>query len=119
MIWENSAPVLFDGVELLNSKNIIKSLNIGEPITAKIIDIENEEGYVELSLAGAHKQKNWQEIKEVKEKEETLIVKIIGANSGGLVANVNEIKAFLPVSQLSSEHYPRVDDGDRKKSWKN
>ena len=103
------------GVELLNSKNIIKSLNIGEPITAKIIDIENEEGYVELSLAGAHKQKNWQEIKEVKEKEETLIVKIIGANSGGLVANVNEIKAFLPVSQLSSEHYPRVDDGDRKK----
>lgn len=103
------------GVELLNSKNIVKNLNTGEPITAKIIDIENDEGYVELSLAGAHKQKNWQEIKAVKEKEETLTVKIIGANSGGLVANVNEIKAFLPVSQLSSEHYPRVDDGDRRK----
>ncbi|MDP3015390.1 MAG: S1 RNA-binding domain-containing protein [bacterium] len=103
------------GVELLNSKNIVKSLNAGEPITAKIIDVENDEGYVELSLAGAHKQKNWQEIKEIKEKEEALTVKIIGANSGGLVANVNEIKAFLPVSQLSSEHYPRVDDGDRRK----
>ena len=103
------------GVELLNSKNIIKSLNMGESITAKIIDIENEEGYVELSLAGAHKQKNWQEIKEIKDKEEALTVKIIGANSGGLVANINEIKAFLPVSQLSSGHYPRVDDGDRRK----
>lgn len=103
------------GAELLNSKNIVKNLNAGESITAKIIDVENEEGYVELSLAGAHKQKNWQEIKEIKEKEEALAVKIIGANSGGLLANINEIKAFLPVSQLSSEHYPRVDDGDRKK----
>ncbi|MEK7162941.1 MAG: S1 RNA-binding domain-containing protein [Patescibacteria group bacterium] len=103
------------GAEFLNAKTIIKNLNIGESVTAKIISQENEDGYIELSLAGAHKQKGWQELKELKEKEEPLIVKIIGANSGGLVANINEIKAFLPVSQLLSEHYPRVDDGDRKK----
>lgn len=103
------------GAEFLNARNIIKDLNIGESIPAKVIDPENENGYVELSLAGAHKQKGWQELKELKESEEPLTVKIIGANSGGLVANINEIKAFLPVSQLSNEHYPRVDDGDRKK----
>lgn len=103
------------GAELINSKSIVKGLNEGDLVTAKIIDTENEEGYIELSLAGAHKQKNWQEVKEIKEKEETLAVKIIGANSGGLLANINEIKAFLPVSQLSNEHYPRVDDGDRRK----
>jgi small subunit ribosomal protein S1 len=103
------------GAEFLNARNVVKDLNIGDAVVAKIIDLENENGYVELSLASAHKQKNWQELKEAKENEEVLLVKIIGANSGGLVANINEIKAFLPVSQLSNEHYPRVDDGDRNK----
>ncbi len=103
------------GAEFLNARNVIKDLNVGDAVVAKIIDLENENGYVELSLAGAHKQKNWQELKEAKENEEVLTVKIIGANSGGLVANVSEIKAFLPVSQLSNEHYPRVDDGDKNK----
>lgn len=103
------------GAEFLNAKNIIKNLEIGESIVAKIIDLENENGFVEFSLSSAHKQKGWQEIKNLKEKEEIITVKIIGANSGGLVANINEIKAFLPVSQLSVEHYPRVDNGDRKK----
>lgn len=103
------------GVELLNAKNIIKNLKVGEAATAKIKDPENEDGYVELSLAGAYQQKSWQDLKELKEKDETLTVKIIGANSGGLVATVSEIKAFLPVSQLANEHYPRVDNSDRNK----
>jgi len=103
------------GVELLNAKGIIKDLNVGDATFVKIIDLENENGHVELSLSGAYKQKNWQELKEFQEKEEVLTVKIIGANSGGLVANINEIKAFLPVSQLSNEHYPRVENGDRNK----
>lgn len=103
------------GAELANAKGLLKDLKIGQTATAKIIELENEDGFVELSLAGAHQQKNWQELKELKDKEEVLNVKIIGANSGGLVANINEIKAFLPVSQLSNEHYPRVDSGDKNK----
>jgi len=103
------------GGELLNSKNIMKNLKDGETVSAKIINMENEEGFVELSLIGAHKQKNWQDLKELKDNEEVLTIKIIGANSGGLVANVNEIKAFLPASQLTNEHYPRVDNNDKNK----
>lgn len=103
------------GYELTNARNIAKELQIGQSINAKVVNRENEDGYVELSLAGAHKQKNWQEIKELKEANEVLTVKIIGANSGGLMAEINKIKAFLPVSQLASEHYPRVNDGDKTK----
>lgn len=103
------------GFELLNAKSIAKELQIGQCISAKVVNRENEDGYAELSLAGAHKQKNWQDIKELKESNEVLIVKIIGANSGGLMAEINKIKAFLPVSQLAGEHYPRVNDGDKTK----
>ena len=103
------------GTELLGAKNIIKELEIGGLASAKIIDLENEVGLVELSLSGAHRQKNWQEIRELKESSEALGVKIIGANSGGLMAEIQNIKAFLPVSQLTSNHYPRVVDADRAK----
>lgn len=101
------------GPELVNSKDVLKNISIGGKVSAKIIFAENDNGYVELSLAGAHKQKGWQELKESVDKEEILTIKITGANSGGLVADINEIKAFLPVSQLSNANYPRVESGDK------
>lgn len=103
------------GAELANAHGIVKNLNPGDSISAKVIDFENEDGYIELSLSEAGKQKVWQEIKQLKEKGEILSVKVVGANAGGVLAIVNEIKAFLPVSQLTTEHYPRVVDGDRAK----
>lgn len=101
------------GTELINAKEIIKNLKSGDKINSKVIEVENKEGFVELSLAGAHKQKEWQIFKDSMESGEVLSVKIIGANSGGLIAKINEIKAFLPVSQLNSEHYPKVEINEK------
>jgi ribosomal protein S1 len=101
--------------ELNNAKNVIKDLQIGDLVNVKVLSIENEEGFVELSLLGARNQKNWQEIKDLKESGQILTVKIIGANSGGLMAEVFNIKAFLPASQLASEHYPQVLNADKSK----
>ena len=36
-------------------------------------------------------------------------------NKGGLLAEINNIPAFMPVSQLATKHYPRVDGGDKSK----
>ncbi|MEK7146812.1 MAG: S1 RNA-binding domain-containing protein [Patescibacteria group bacterium] len=103
------------GLELLNAKNMLKSMAIGDELTAKVAEAENEQGYTELSLTAASKQKSWDEIKELKEKDEVLKVKISGYNSGGLMAEIRQLQAFLPVSQLASDHYPRVTDGDKAK----
>lgn len=103
------------GIEYTNASSILKSLEEGEKVLAKIVEAENDDGYVELSLAEAGKQKMWQDLKELKEKGEIMPVKITGANSGGLMTEVNGIKGFIPASQLSTEHYPRIDDGNRAK----
>ncbi|MDI6717910.1 MAG: S1 RNA-binding domain-containing protein [Patescibacteria group bacterium] len=103
------------GIELINAKEIVKGLNMGDTVSAKINQLENEDGFVELSLANAHAQKNWQDLKDLKESGEVIATKIKGANSGGLIADISEIKAFLPVSQLSAEHYPRIEKGDQSK----
>lgn len=103
------------GREFLEEKAALKEVTPGEKIVAKIVDLENDEGYIELSLREAGRELTWDKLKEKKEKEEVLKVKIIGANKGGLLANLHGTQAFLPVSQLAQEHYPRVEDGDSSK----
>ncbi len=103
------------GAEMANARGLVKELQPGSAISVKVIVPDGDDGLVELSVSGAYKQKNWQEIKDLKEGDQTITVKISTANSGGLVADLNGIKAFIPVSQLSTEHYPRVDDADKMK----
>jgi small subunit ribosomal protein S1 len=103
------------GREFFDAKGLLKGSKVGDEIFAKVIDLENEEGYLELSLSQAGKELAWDTLKSKKVKNESLIVKILGANKGGLLAEVSGIPAFLPVSQLSSEHYPRVEGGDSTK----
>ena len=103
------------GVEFINAKNIIKELNPGDPVKAKILDLDNDSGYLELSLTEAGKHKVWEELRDLKEQDDPIKIKITGFNSGGLMTEMNGLAAFLPVSQLSNEHYPRVEDGDKKK----
>lgn len=105
------------GMELQNAKEIIRKLEPGQKIPAKILELDGEEGCIELSLSEAGKQKLWQQVKELAEAGEVVKVKISAANAGGLMANLGDIdlKAFLPVSQLSLDHYPRVTENDRQK----
>ena len=42
------------GIELMNSRSIVKDLDIGKAVSAKVIDLDGEENAVELSLAGAN-----------------------------------------------------------------
>ena len=103
------------GKEFIEEKNALKDIEIGEKLAAKVTDLENDKGYIELSLKEAGKDLTWDTLKEKKESEEMMKVKITGANKGGLLAEINNMQAFLPVSQLSQEHYPKIEDGDSGK----
>ncbi|MFA6136196.1 MAG: S1 RNA-binding domain-containing protein [Candidatus Paceibacterota bacterium] len=103
------------GLEFINAKDIIKGLEIGQKTTITITNPENNDGETEISLVKALWQQNWQEIKRSKDASEPVVVKILGANSGGLMAELYGIKAFVPVSQLSAQNYPHVEDGDKNK----
>jgi small subunit ribosomal protein S1 len=103
------------GREFLKVKNILKNVKIGDKITAKVVELENEDGYRELSLEQAREKEVWEKIKELKEKDEIVKVKIKGANKGGLLTEFEGIPAFIPVSQLAPEHYPRIEGADKQK----
>ncbi len=103
------------GREFLESKNTLKNLKIGDKLFAKIVDLKNDDGYTELSLAAADRELGWERLGHQKELAETIKVRILNANKGGLLVETEGVQGFLPVSQLSPEHYPRVEGADKNK----
>ncbi|MDO8640813.1 MAG: S1 RNA-binding domain-containing protein, partial [Nitrosarchaeum sp.] len=55
------------------------------------------------------------DVKVRKESGEIITTKISNINKGGLIVEVNGIQGFLPLSQLSADHYPKVEGGDTTK----
>lgn len=92
-----------------------QKMKLGDRVSATITEMENEEGYVELSIREASYEKAWEDIAKKKEDGNKIKTKVISANKGGLLVEINGISGFLPVSQLSSQNYPRVEDGDKNK----
>ena len=103
------------GREFLEAKDKIKNLKIGDSLFAKVVDVENEDGYIELSANSASSELTWERLIQKKDSDEIVLVKILGANKGGLLSEISGLPAFLPVSQLDSSHYPRVENGDPQK----
>lgn len=99
--------------ELKNARQALKGLEVGSEVSAKVVDTDNEEGYIELSLAEAGRQKAWGEVMELLEKDEPFSVTPKAANKGGLVVEICGLQGFLPVSQLSAEHAPKVGPDER------
>ncbi len=103
------------GREYINARDIIKNVRVGDTIKAKIVEIQNAEGYTELSLKEARQALVWKEAEEAMKKAEVLDLPIKEANKGGLIIEWRGIQGFLPASQLKPEHYPRVEGSDKDK----
>ncbi len=103
------------GVEMRDGMGIVSGLKVGDTVKSMVVDLENEDGYIELSVRQASYEKAWEDIEEKKSSKSTIPTRITDANKGGLLVEVNGVIGFLPVSQLASQHYPRVEDGDKNK----
>lgn len=106
------------GREFINAKDIIKKISLGDAIKAKVVEEENDDGYVELSLKEARQALAWNKAEKAVKAKTILNLEIKDANKGGLILEWEGISGFLPASQLKSEHYPRVLDSDKDKILK-
>lgn len=103
------------GKEYYDAQDLVKGLKVGDKVSAKVIELQNDDGYVELSLKEAGQQMIWEELEKIRQTGEVISVKITEVNRGGLMTAVKGNPAFMPVSQLSVKNYPRVDGGDKGK----
>ena len=103
------------GKEIYDESGEYSEVNPGDKVSATVLELENENGQMELSFRYAGHQKAWNQLEELRGSQEVTEAKIMDANKGGLMIKVGNVIGFLPVSQLTTEHYPRVDGGDKNK----
>ncbi len=99
--------------EMFEDPDEVRQMKIGDTISGMVVEPENDEGYVELSLREANRERTWQDLNKLKDSGEVVHLKILEANRGGLVVKMRGVMGFVPVSQLSPNNYPRVEDGDK------
>lgn len=88
-------------------------INVGDSISASVLEPETDNGYAVLSLKKVAKEKGWETLEARLAAGEVFSVKAYDANKGGLLIEEEGIRGFLPVSQLSAENYPRVSGADK------
>lgn len=103
------------GREFIAARDLIRKTNIGDIIKAKVVEVENDDGYVELSLKEAKQALIWNEAELAIKSKEMFDLTIKDANKGGLIIDWQGVSGFLPASQLKPDHYPRVEDSDKDK----
>src|SRR3989339_817955 len=101
--------------ELYNEAEEFANLKSGDETEATVLELENEQGMLELSFRYAGHQRTWSSLQKLKAENQAVAAKVTDANKGGLLVTVANVHGFLPVSQLSPEFYPRVQGGDKNK----
>lgn len=111
-IWLDLGP---RGTGLVIGREIEQSDDIkpGDTISASVLEPETDEGYAILSLKKVAKEKGWESLEDRFNNNEVFNITAFDANKGGLLVEVDGIRGFLPVSQLSAENYPRVSGADK------
>ncbi len=93
----------------------LNTLESGQPIDVMVLGDSVERGLLILSLKRANQIKNLTNLAKYNESEEVITVTPTEANKGGLLVDIDGLKGFIPVSQLTPLHYPRVEGANADK----
>ncbi len=77
-----------------------EKLNVGDNITAKVIKLQNSDGYVVLSRLEYEREEAFKELEEIFAKSSTFEVSIKEAKEKGLIAYYKGVRIFIPASQI-------------------
>ncbi|KKS19227.1 MAG: RNA binding S1 domain protein [Parcubacteria group bacterium GW2011_GWC1_41_7] len=101
------------GREYQACKKLIDRVREGEEVVAKILGVDDGFGNYEIVLHDVQEINKWAKISECIKNKTILRLPVLEANRGGLIVEVEGVRGFVPVSQLTPQHYPRVQGDDK------
>jgi small subunit ribosomal protein S1 len=78
------------------------ALQVGQEVNVYVVNPEDANGNVVLSLKRAQEQLSWENVEKMIADQTVIDSKIIGFNKGGLIAGVGGLRGFVPASQISA-----------------
>lgn len=88
--------------------SILQDVKVGDVIEAAVMTMDDGQGNIRLSRKNASKVLAWDVLKKYMEEETDLTVKISGVTNGGAIAYLENIRGFIPASQLSLDYVEDV-----------
>ena len=76
-------------------------LAIGDEVLVSVLQPEDKEGHVVLSLDRARQEKSWRKLQKQFENNEIIEAEVNGYNKGGLLVNLEGVRGFVPASQVT------------------
>jgi ribosomal protein S1 len=73
---------------------------LGETKQFYVLKEEDEEGQVMISLRRVHLARNWENLDNARRNEETVNVRVLSLVKGGVIAEIFDLRGFIPASQL-------------------
>lgn len=76
--------------------------NVGDEVLVYVVKPENEKGQIELSVRRTGTARRWHDLTHAKETNTPVTVRVIEANTGGVIVEIfGGIRGFIPSSHLS------------------
>ncbi|MFH0912353.1 MAG: S1 RNA-binding domain-containing protein [Patescibacteria group bacterium] len=111
-VWVDIASGKFTGIisskELAEAGISMPNFKMGDQVIASVVEQENEEGFIILSIREALRNRGWASLEKHYRDSSLVATRVVEANRGGLIMEAEGVRGFLPVSQLTPAHYPRV-----------
>ena len=99
-------------------KDYLATLSAGEPVVAYVLQPEDKDGNVVISLLRAQQEQDWRQADELLKSQEVFEGIVTGYNRGGVIVRVGRVRGFVPASQLSDRWHAQQDDGgDPEQRW--
>jgi small subunit ribosomal protein S1 len=96
---------IISGEELLDTDKSYKNLKPGDTVLAMVIQPENHQGYIVLSLKRAEKDKKWKVVDDAFKDGTSLEVVVLEYTKGGLLVDCYGLRGFVPLSHLDRVHF--------------
>jgi len=96
---------IISGSELVDSDNTHKSVKLGDKLFAKVIQLENSQGYIVLSIKKAESERKWKDASDALDDGSVLEATVVEYNKGGLLVDCLGIRGFIPLSHLDRVHF--------------
>jgi small subunit ribosomal protein S1 len=91
-------------------KEMLSSLKVGDEVLAYVVNPEDKNGNIILSLTRAQLEKDWREAESLFESQGMFSGLVAGYNKGGLIVRLGKVRGFVPASQLDTSRHPRLSE---------
>ena len=99
-------------------KDFMTALAAGDPVSAVVVQPEDRDGNVVISLSRAQQDQDWEQAEELLDSQDVFEGVVTGYNRGGVIVRVGRVRGFVPASQLSPQWQGQQDtEADPEQRW--